>query len=879
MKSWSKPAIGLLIASAMVIGTGVVANAAGSADDSAQSQTSSSQTAADPAAHAVSSDQDKAKQKDPNLPQLPKPEEDETKGAQPAPSAQSESQQPQTQDDAAVSDCRGSDTWKNGTATYSLEQTSEGCVFHLHAGTIKNGFRTDYMGNYRADAPWYTSYGYIFTDKIDVISIDGPVTVSDHTLKYLFGGLDGLKKITGLEHIDMTDVTDISELFSGDTGLETLDVSGLNTSDVTTADKIFWGCTSLTSITGLGTWNVHNVTTMSRPFYNDEKLAHIDGIGSWHPDALTSAAEMFYGLDSLTSLDLSGWKGHVSSLTSMREMFRGSYKITSLTGLAGWDVHKVKDLSNAFYHLPSLTTLDLTGWKPSLEGDGASGVFDHCTELTEIKGLENWDVSKATTIGFMFSDDEALTSLDLTGWSPGNATNLSYMFYDNYNLKTIKGLGDWDVHSAKDVKWMFGECKRLTDIGDLSRWNTSSFENMERMFQETECLTDFGNISQWDVSNVTNMNYAFCFSGMTSVDLSGWDTRSLTEAKDAIYCMDLVKIVLGPKTKLLDEFIVGPSIQDGHSGFWVESPDDPSPRPGEIDYLEPLTREPDFAGGTFLDPYTTAVTFNPFEEDAQGETDDVVKYTLDDVTAENPVYLTLPENGYTYPGYKFIGWSMDDPTGTGIGDILRQPGYQYKATKPGYQLFYANWAKVGDLEPTPTPNPIPNPNPNLNPNPGAGQGPINPNPGAGSPVNIYNTRNVFVTGPVIGVAPNAATPTPQHDGLQKDLKGSRSRPKCMPADVAKRLTKKHSASAAAYTESNATGAAWKDSDYLGLPRCAVAQPEATAKSPTHSFNWLWLLLLLLVAIVVATYVYEKNKNRSDQDARHSNGADSGEIAF
>ena len=89
-------------------------------------------------------------------------------------------------------------------------------------------------------------------------------------------------------------------MFFGCSSLASLDLSGLDTSSVTTMSWMFYGCSSLASLdlSGLDTSSVRNMH------------------------------DMFHGCSSLTSLDLTGLD--TSSVVYMREMFRGCSSLTSL---------------------------------------------------------------------------------------------------------------------------------------------------------------------------------------------------------------------------------------------------------------------------------------------------------------------------------------------------------------------------------------------------------------------------------------------------------------------------------------------------------------------------------------------------------------------
>ncbi|WP_050342102.1 BspA family leucine-rich repeat surface protein [Olsenella sp. oral taxon 807] len=127
---------------------------------------------------------------------------------------------------------------------------------------------------------------------------------------------------------------DSSHLFWSLDAMETLDLSGLDTSRVTDMSEMFRGCTSLSSL-DLSGLDTSRVTDMS---------------------------EMFSVCYSLASLDLSGLD--TSQVTKMIGMFEGCYSLASLD-LSGLDTSRVTDMSEMFSGCSSLASLDLSGWDTS----------------------------------------------------------------------------------------------------------------------------------------------------------------------------------------------------------------------------------------------------------------------------------------------------------------------------------------------------------------------------------------------------------------------------------------------------------------------------------------------------------------------------------
>ena len=135
--------------------------------------------------------------------------------------------------------------------------------------------------------------------------------------------------------------------------LKTLNVSNLDTSQVTDMRMTFNGCSSLTSL-NLSNWDTSKVTNMSN---------------------------MFYACMGLTSLDVSKW--NTSKVTNMSEMFSGCMGLASLD-VSKWNTSQVTNMSNMFNYCQSLTSLDLSNFNTS-QVTTMDGMFIGCESLRDIK--------------------------------------------------------------------------------------------------------------------------------------------------------------------------------------------------------------------------------------------------------------------------------------------------------------------------------------------------------------------------------------------------------------------------------------------------------------------------------------------------------------
>ena len=186
-----------------------------------------------------------------------------------------------------------------------------------------------------------------------------------------------IKAVLTLEDnpISMTDSSRMISMFSSFSSLVSFDVSGFDTSKVTSIGNMFMNCSSLASIDVSG-FNTSLVTNMSGAFRYCSSLASID-VSGFDTSNVTNMSSMFSGCSSLASIDVSGFD--TSKVISMSNMFNGCSSITSID-VSGFDTSKVTSMDYMFYSCLSLASLDLSGFDTSLVTD-MDGMFTNCHAL------------------------------------------------------------------------------------------------------------------------------------------------------------------------------------------------------------------------------------------------------------------------------------------------------------------------------------------------------------------------------------------------------------------------------------------------------------------------------------------------------------------
>ena len=159
------------------------------------------------------------------------------------------------------------------------------------------------------------SLPYMLVSGTGIVNIDGnevSFTDTDKQLIYITGTINFKKQgssknnqiiYTYIPHLDIrSQGRDMSSMFSGCSGLTSLDLTGFDTSAVTSMASMFYSCSGLTSLDLTG-FDTSAVTFMGEMFSGCSGLTSLDLTG-FDTSAVTSMGNIFYSCSGLTSLIL-----------------------------------------------------------------------------------------------------------------------------------------------------------------------------------------------------------------------------------------------------------------------------------------------------------------------------------------------------------------------------------------------------------------------------------------------------------------------------------------------------------------------------------------------------------------------------------------------
>ncbi|ACK40506.1 BspA family leucine-rich repeat surface protein [Listeria monocytogenes] len=256
-------------------------------------------------------------------------------------------------------------------------------------------------------------------------------------------------------------------MFKNCSNLMEVDLSGLDTSAVTTMWDMFNSCRALEEL-DVSHFDTSSVTNMSYMFYDNRNLEVLD-VSNLDTSSVTNMYAMFEDCTSLEELDVSNFD--TSSVTDMYRVFNGCEKLKKLD-VSNFDTSSATAMVQMFRNCSALEKLDVSNFNTSLVTD-MRAMFAGCTSL-EALDVSNFDTSSVTNMAAMFSDNEKLEKLDLSTFDTSSVTNMGTMFKNCTALKSL--FLDNFTHAASSTDMFTG----TTSLSYLFvSHNVSNFNGLE----------------------------------------------------------------------------------------------------------------------------------------------------------------------------------------------------------------------------------------------------------------------------------------------------------------------------------------------------------------------------------------------------------------
>lgn len=179
------------------------------------------------------------------------------------------------------------------------------------------------------------------------------------------------------------------------------------------------------------------------------KMETID-LSGFDTSEVTSMNTMFYTMSSLKNIDVSGF--NTTNVTDMYAMFDQTGVIEELN-VSNFDTSKVTNMGYMFFSLAKVRELDLTNFD-TRNVTNMFGMFEYMTAVSKIKFSTKFDTSNATNMGEMFSNARSLQQLDLSHFNTKKIKNMTSMFSQMSALKTLD-ISNFETPSLENAGSMF----------------------------------------------------------------------------------------------------------------------------------------------------------------------------------------------------------------------------------------------------------------------------------------------------------------------------------------------------------------------------------------------------------------------------------------
>ncbi|WP_162257426.1 BspA family leucine-rich repeat surface protein [Levilactobacillus senmaizukei] len=269
----------------------------------------------------------------------------------------------------------------------------------------------------------------LFQNWFNITEYDGLENVDASNvvmMNNMFSGNTSLKSID-LSSWDMSNVTSMTSMFSGGyndgTGLKTMQLQsvklGSTTGKVTDMSMMFSGDQDLSDVDAAD-WNVDSLQSADALF-RETAIGSLD-LSGWNTSKLTSMNSTFAEMPNVTSINVADWD--TSKVNNLVQAFQGDPKLSDLD-VSKWDVSSSKQFGSLFDGDASLATIDLSNWHP-MPIAYMIWAFRNNSALTKLD-LSNFDLSgdQGISIKEALSGDTNLKELIL-----GPNTKLGDADYD-----------------------------------------------------------------------------------------------------------------------------------------------------------------------------------------------------------------------------------------------------------------------------------------------------------------------------------------------------------------------------------------------------------------------------------------------------------------
>ena len=393
------------------------------------------------------------------------------------------------------------------------------------------------------------SGNYYLTLKLPKLSLASAENLSQMFSKSEISGLTLNETSMGGSHIK-----DMSSMFQGCPYLTEINLHNISPGPLENIASMFKHLPYVQKITLPSVFNTAAVTDFSSFLSDSTKLTTLENSDKIKLNSAINTSHMFY---NLPSLDLKDFIEHIESenITDASYMFYRTKSSQNITIPTTFKTHNISNMQSMFngFKTPLLDISNMQFDSVTTMEEMFSGITIKSSEMT----LDDYNYSakqiiwptgtinapNLTSLRGLYKGHHYLTQAIFPKLNTTVLTDLSFIFSNFTNSLTKLDLTGLDTSHVETVESMFAGTHFTLDVPTKISFDTSNVHNMHNMFYYAKSSDGLLDLSDLNVSNVTDMsNLVYC-TWIVTVDLTGWDTRNVTNMAEMFRDSNYLKTI------------------------------------------------------------------------------------------------------------------------------------------------------------------------------------------------------------------------------------------------------------------------------------------------------------------------------------------------
>ena len=393
------------------------------------------------------------------------------------------------------------------------------------------------------------SGNYYLTLKLPKLSLASAENLSQMFSKSEISGLTLNETSMGGSHIK-----DMSSMFQGCPYLTEINLHNISTGPLENIASMFKHLPYVQKITLPSVFNTAAVTDFSSFLSDSTKLTTLENSDKIKLNSAINTSHMFY---NLPSLDLKDFIEHIESenITDASYMFYRTKSSQNITIPTTFKTHNISNMQSMFngFKTPLLDISNMQFDSVTTMEEMFSGITIKSSEMT----LDDYNYSakqiiwptgtinapNLTSLRGLYKGHHYLTQAIFPKLNTTVLTDLSFIFSNFTSSLTKLDLTGLDTSHVETVESMFAGTHFTLDVPTKISFDTSNVHNMHNMFYYAKSSDGLLDLSDLNVSNVTDMSNLIYCTWIVTVDLTGWDTRNVTNMAEMFRDSNYLKTI------------------------------------------------------------------------------------------------------------------------------------------------------------------------------------------------------------------------------------------------------------------------------------------------------------------------------------------------